>query len=171
MALILLRHTRPAGGDGRCYGQSDLAVGPGFAAEAAAIDAGLPPVAFVVTSPLRRARRLAEALAERRGLDPHEDPRLAELDFGSWENVAWDAVPRAELDAWAGDFLLARPGGGESVAMLAARVAEALADWGRRPGAGLLVTHAGVIRAARALAGEPNAWTSHIGFGRWTSLG
>lgn len=171
MSLILLRHTRPPGGAGRCYGRTDLAPGPGFAREAAAIAAALPPVRSIATSPLVRARRLAEAIAAARDLPPPAvDPRLAEIDFGSWEGRPWDAIPRAELDAWAADVEGARPHGGESVAMLVARVAQALAHWRARPGPVLLVAHAGTARAARALAGDPEPWSFRLAHGAWIRL-
>ena len=60
------------------------------------------------------------------------DERLREFDFGTWEGVRWDAIPRAELDAWAADFFHARPHGGESVHMLRERVETAIADDGLR---------------------------------------
>ena len=115
--------------------------------------AALPPVARVVTSPRRRCRLLAEAIAAARGLELGEDARLAEMDFGAWEGRRWDALPRAELDAWAADFEGARPHGGESVAMLAARVGAALAAAEPADPPVLWVTHSGVVRAACALAG------------------
>ena len=43
------------------------------------------------------------------------DARLVELDFGSWEMHHWDTIPRAQIDAWAADVALYRPGDGESV--------------------------------------------------------
>lgn len=168
MSLILVRHTRPVGGEGLCYGRSDLAPGPDLATAAAALAAALPGFAAVATSPAARCRRLAERLAAARGLAaPTPDPRLAEIDFGAWEGLAWDAVPRGELDAWAADLTHARPHGGESVAMLEARVRDALADWRAAAGPVLVVTHAGVVRAARAIAGAPDAWTSTIAYGAW----
>lgn len=170
MALILLRHTAPACGTALCYGRTEVPLAPGFPAEAAAVEAGLPPLDAVATSPAGRARALADHIAASRGLAAHADSRLAELDFGRWEGLPWDAVPRAELDAWAADLLHARPHGGESVAMLQTRVAAALEEYRRRPGTVLLVTHAGVVRAARVLAGEAGAWQSRIGWGEWLRL-
>lgn len=165
MALTLVRHTRPAVADGLCYGASDPDCAPGFAEEAAAVIAALPPAARIVTSPLRRCLRLAEAIGAARGRAPEVDPRLAEMDFGAWEKAAWDAIPRGGLDAWAADFHHARPHGGESVAMLSARVAEALAAHRAAGGDAVLVTHMGVIRAALAAAGRADAWSLRLPFG------
>jgi alpha-ribazole phosphatase len=168
VSLILVRHTRPVGGEGLCYGRRDLAPGADLEAAADALAAALPEFRAVATSPRARCRLLAERLAALRGLAaPTVDARLAEIDFGAWEGLAWDAVPRGELDAWAADLMHARPHGGESVAMLAARVGAALAEWRHAAGSVLVVTHAGVVRAARAIAGEPDAWTSTIAYGAW----
>lgn len=169
--MILLRHTRPAGAEGLCYGRTDLPPGPDLPAEAARLAAALPPVARIVTSPLTRCARLAATLAAARGLPLAVEPRLVEIDFGAWEGRAWAAIPRAEIDAWAADLLYARPHGGETVAELAARAAEGLAAAAAAgPGPVLVVAHAGVIRAALAPQLGPAAWQHPVGFGSWLEL-
>lgn len=165
MALILLRHTRPEGGAGVCYGRTDLVPGAELAREARRLAAQLPPFGAIVSSPLTRCLRLAQALGAARGLPVDCDDRLVELDFGTWEGLPWDKVPRDQLDAWAADLMAARPHGGESVAMLAERVAAALDD--HEAGDALLVTHMGPIRAALARAGRLGAWEAKVGFGEW----
>lgn len=172
MALILLRHGRPAGADARCYGRTDLAPGPDLLREARSIAARLAAVDRIVSSPLRRCRRLAALLGARFRVPVRLDPLWREIDFGAWEGLRWDAVPRAELDAWAADFLHARPHGGESVAMLLARVRVALSRAGRTRGRVLAVTHAGPIRAALFATGaRPAAWQRAIGFGEFVEIG
>jgi alpha-ribazole phosphatase len=171
VCLILLRHTRPLAGDGICYGRSDLDLADDLAAEAGRIEAGLPRVDRIVTSPLVRCRRLAEAVAARRGLTPTEDARLAEMDFGRWEGRPWAEIPRDEVDAWAADLLGARPHGGESVGMLRDRAEAALISLHAAPGTSLVVTHAGVIRAALALNAAHEPWSRRIAFGGWIALG
>lgn len=168
MALILLRHTRPASAEGLCYGRTDLDLDPGFPAAAAAIDAALPPVDRILTSPLSRCARLAAHVAARRSLAATPDPRLAEMDFGSWEARAWSELPRAELDAWAADFDHARPHGGESVAALASRVSEVLDEVGS--GTTLWVTHSGVVRTVCALRGLYAGWQTPLDFGCWLEI-
>jgi alpha-ribazole phosphatase len=170
MALILLRHGRPAGGEGICYGRSDLPCGPDHDGLAADLAARLPALASIATSPLVRCRQLAEAIAAAQGLPLALDPDLVEIDFGRWEGVAWDAVPRHELDLWARDLIDARPHGGESVRMLLARAERALARWREAAPPVLLVTHAGFIRAALALAGDPDPWTRAIAHASWITL-
>ena len=165
MALTLVRHARPPEAAGICYGSTDLAPGPDLEAEAAALAAGLAPADRIVSSPLARCRRLADTLAARLGLPVTVDARWREMDFGSWEGRPWDAIPRGELDAWAADFMAARPHGGESVAMLLARTRSALAS---RPAGErwLAVTHGGVIRAALfATGGGAAAWHRQVGYG------
>ncbi|MBN2905097.1 MAG: histidine phosphatase family protein [Rhodobacteraceae bacterium] len=169
MGLTLLRHTTPQVAPGTCYGRRDLPLASSFAAEAEAVLTDLPDTARIVSSPALRCHRLAAWIGAARGLTPQVDPRLAEMDFGTWEGQPWDAVPRAGLDAWARDFMQARPHGGESVAMLVARVRPALADL-RGAATVLAVTHAGVIRAALALAGRADPWQAKVGFGQTVTL-
>lgn len=170
MSLILLRHTRPRGRDGVCYGRSDLPLADDFDAAASTVLASLPEVSAVVSSPLVRCRRLAERISAARRLGLRTDPRIVEMDFGAWEGRPWDDLPRGEIDAWAADFHDARPHGGESVAMLAERVGAALAD--SVPGFPpvLWVTHLGVVRAVRAARGVDRAWETRLDFGEWTRV-
>lgn len=127
--------------------------------------ADLPAFDRLLTSPLRRCRRLADAVAEATGVRAETDARLAEMDFGEWEGLRWDDVPRAGLDAWAADFHCARPGGGEGVAAFVARVAAALADARDAGGTALALTHNGVVRAALAAAGREDAWSFTLPYG------
>ena len=165
MHLILVRHTRPAIAAGVCYGVTDLDLAPTFDEEAAGVLAALPPADRLVSSPLRRCRLLAERIGAVRGLAPVIDERLRELDFGTWEGMPWSGIPRPELDAWAADFLHARPHGGESVHMLSERVGAAIGDYRRSGASHLVVTHAGVIKAALAHDGHPHGWQAGIDFG------
>ena len=148
MDMIFLRHPRTDAPPGLCYGRTELAPGPGAAAEVARALEMTPPVARVLASPARRCRGLAEALAARDGVGLALDDRLRELDFGAWEGRRWWDIPRTESDPWAADPWALAPPGGETFAALHARVAAVLAEAG--PGCAL-VTHAGPIRAARML--------------------
>jgi alpha-ribazole phosphatase len=164
MALILVRHTTPLVAAGTCYGRTDLPLAESFEAEAATVAralaaarAGLPATGPILSSPLSRCRRLAERLG------PHDlHDGFVEMDFGAWEGQPWDAIPRAELDLWAEDFLGARPHGGESVAALRDRVADALEGL---PDGAVVVTHAGVIKAAAAILNHPEGWDIRPAFG------
>ena len=165
MELILVRHTRPLVSEEVCYGVTDLGLMSTFEEEAARVVNSLPRAQRLVTSPLRRCRRLAERIGAARSLVPEIDTRLREMDFGAWEGMEWDAIPRPELDAWAADFLHARPHGGESVHMLYERSRAAAADYRGTGLVHIVVTHAGVIKAMRVDNGEPNAWKSKVDFG------
>ena len=88
------------------------------------------------------------------------------MDFGRWERVPWNDIDRTELDAWAADFFHARPHGGESVAMVSERVGSALADYRRSGVSHAVVTHAGIIKAARAAAGSRGRMGDIGGFRR-----
>ena len=170
MSLILLRHSKPVGADGLCYGRTDLLPDDSFDAQIARLADDLPPVVRILSSPLTRCRLMAEALGALRGLPPVIDDRLVEMDFGAWEGQPWDAIARAELDAWADDFLHARPHGGESVAQLGARVRAALTDAMAGDTPALIVAHAGVIKAALVAAGDPKGWHVETGFAQWRQV-
>ncbi len=171
MAVILLRHTTPDVAPGTCYGRTDLALAASFDAETQRVRESLPGgVAHLVSSPLGRCRRLAERLGIELGLAPEIDPRLIELDFGAWEMRPWAEIPRPELDAWRDDFLHANPHGGETVAMLKARVDAAVADLRRRDGPVLAVTHSGVIKAALAQGAAAEHFSATVGFGQFLNL-
>lgn len=167
VALTLLRHTTPEQHAGLCYGRTDLAIAPSFEAEAAALIPGLPVFSTVLSSPLSRCRHLAERIAKPAGLTVTVVPEWIEMDFGRWEGQRWSDIPRRDLDAWAADFMDYRGHGGESVAMLASRVAQGL---DRAPEGALIVTHAGTIKAALAARKQPGAWDHRSDFGTWLTV-
>ncbi|MEM6415312.1 MAG: alpha-ribazole phosphatase family protein [Pseudomonadota bacterium] len=180
--LILVRHTTPEIAPGICYGQTDLDVTSKFLEEAETVAAALctssSVFAGVVTSPLRRCRKLAEYLSVRFSVPLREVAGLKEMDFGTWEGRPWGALPRVELDAWAADFLHARPHGGESVSMLRKRVTAALGQIRTELRSGalqqnnptLIITHSGVIRAALSKGDTANDFSTNIDFGGFITL-
>ena len=151
MRLHLVRHLAPLVDAGVCYGRTDLATDPAAQFEAlASLRAALPMTAPIYTSPLQRCLHLAEALD---GAALHVDKRLVELDFGAWEMQSWDAIARTEIDAWAEDVAHYRPGGGESVADMAARIAGFYADIVHaNVEEAIVICHAGAIRLLTARA-------------------
>ena len=140
MQIFLIRHPRPLIKAGLCYGQLDVDCDdPAPIAEH--LKRLLPEHTPVISSPLRRARKLALAL------DPEarSDVRLSEIDFGAWEGQPWNELSREALDLWAADVLNFTPPGGESVACLQGRAIDFAASLeGPRIA---LVTHAGIMRA------------------------
>jgi len=157
MHIYLIRHPPPSGTDGLCYGRLEVAVTPQALDEAAdAVSAQIPGEtlddARVYCSPSSRCVELARRIASPREPTPAED--LLEMNFGRWQGLAWNAVPREEIDAWAKDVWRYRPGGGESAEMVAARWQRWLSQLRNDGGSVIAVTHAGVIRVALAHSGQ-----------------
>jgi alpha-ribazole phosphatase len=155
MQLILVRHPQPLVAPGICYGRTDLAVAQEQMALAlATLTCTLPRGLPLYSSPLRRCAGLAAQLAPRlQSLAPLLDDRIAEMDFGAWEMRQWDAIPRADIDAWAADLPNYRPGGAESVLQMANRIAAFHADLQRQlgvNGSAIVICHAGAMRLLSA---------------------
>lgn len=183
MKLWLARHAQPCIAPGVCYGALDMAAELVPTQQAAQALAQVLPAALPVwVSPLQRCEQLAQCL---RGLRPDlafkTDARLAEMNFGTWEGVAWSDVPHAAVDAWMADFGDARFGGQESANMVLERVASAWAETleatRQRGGEALWITHAGVIRAAGLIAqgvlqvNDAAQWPPKApGYGQWCQL-
>ena len=146
--ILVARHPRPLVGARICYGRTDveLAEPAEHGATALIAAAGEDPIERIVSSPLSRAWLVAQAVARETGAPVHADDRLAEMDFGTWENQAWSAIPRAEIDAWAADPLRYRPGGGENVEAVLRRVRRAWTGVASSEANTLVVTHAGPMR-------------------------
>ncbi|MEM9172276.1 MAG: alpha-ribazole phosphatase family protein [Pseudomonadota bacterium] len=170
MAVILMRHTRPVLDKSYCYGSLDIELAESFETDAKRATTSVPDVTRIVTSPLMRARQLAEYIATARRLNVTIDTRLVEMDFGSWEGRPWSDIPRNELDAWAADFLDARPHGGETVRVLRERCQAAVRDYAKQPGDTLAVCHAGVVRAIFSKGDTSQDFSKSIDYGqiiRW----
>ncbi|WP_145497709.1 bifunctional RNase H/acid phosphatase [Streptomyces sp. CFMR 7] len=138
------------------------ATGRDQAARAAAHFAALGTVQEIVSSPLRRCRETAAAVADRLGLEVRIDEGLRETDFGAWEGLTFGEVRERygdDLTAWLADPDTAPTGGGESFTEVAARVAAArdrlTARYAGRTV--LLVTHVTPIKTLVRLALEAPA--------------
>lgn len=149
MRLHLVRHLAPTVAPGTCYGRTDLGVARTVhEAMLPRLRAALPADAPVYSSPMRRCAQLAGCLCSS---PVRFDARLAELNFGSWEMREWEQIPRAEIDAWAVDVVMYRPGGGDNVFAMALRVDSFYAELMRQPHAEcIVVCHAGTIRLLSA---------------------
>lgn len=172
MPLVLVRHLPVALEKGICYGRMDVPLSAASIAQIPDFTRQLVkehgPFDTVFTSPRQRCRSLADALSARSSIEP----RLVELDFGRWEGLRWNDIPRADLDDWAGQVLQYRPGGGESLQAMADRVTPWLhqtGDYARRTGKTVLaVTHGGPMRVAMAMARRMSlekAMDIPVGFG------
>jgi broad specificity phosphatase PhoE/ribonuclease HI len=129
---LLLRHGQTAlSVERRFAGRGDVPltdVGRQQAAAAAARLAARGGIDVVVSSPLARARRTAEAVADATGAGLLVDDDLAETDFGDWEGMTFAEVMSRwpdEMRAWMESTEVAPPGG-ESLAAAARRALSAL---------------------------------------------
>lgn len=147
-SILLARHPPVRDTSDRCYGRKDMALDDGWEDHVAGWSGEGP----IFCSPTSRCRIAAARLGSGKATALHDDPRLLEMNFGTWEGQLWSAIPRCELDEWAADPLCYRPGGGESVADLKERVT---AFWHERMRAAIscrIVTHGGPLRVIMALA-------------------
>lgn len=134
----------------------------------------------VVSSPLRRSREPAEALAGDQGLPCQLDGDWSELDFGLWEGrspaqLRADPATGWELDRFYADPRSPGPPQGESWQALNARVARALNRLLETDddASVLVVTHAGPMRSALSLVcGIPfeQTWAFRISYGTRITL-
>ena len=128
--------------------------------------------ARIVSSPARRARDTAHAIAlALDGPDVELDPRWAEADVGDAEGLTFEGLsaldPRLAERLAAGDVAIDWPGG-ESASSLRDRVASALRDLLARSPTTIVVSHAGPLRIAVALAtGEPAERVAFLHPGGW----
>lgn len=160
--LDLLRHGEPVGG--RMYrGGIDHPLSERGWQQMRNATATPEPWEYIVSSPLARCRDFAEQLADRLGLACSVDERLREVGFGSWEGKTGEQL-RAEdpeqLSRFYHDPVVNRPAGAEALDTFLGRVGGCIDELvGQHPGRhGLLVCHAGVMRAAVAHAmGAPLA--------------
>lgn len=128
---VLVRHgSSVLSPERRFSGRGDVPLSPDGAAQARLLAARLASrdgVKAVVSSPLRRARRTAEAIADALGLSVTVDDDLIETDFGDWEGLTFAEVRERSpelLTAWLASPEVA-PQGGESFATTAERVLRA----------------------------------------------
>lgn len=128
-----------------------MEVSSNFAEELLTLKQKLAHVPFdaVYSSPLQRCAKLAEALAIG---ETQLDIRLQELNFGAWELLPWDSIPRKVFDRWASDYAHQAPPDGESFLQLHARASHFLSEVQNLcSGQNIaVVTHGGVIRALLA---------------------
>lgn len=164
MKIYLVRHTPVALPLGTCYGQTDAELAPDWQNDfiqvqeklqaniAEAIDAET----VFYSSPLQRCLKLA------RHLNPEviTDQRLMEFNFGAWEQLRWDDIPRDEIDLWRQDYMDTTVPGGENFRQLFERSGAFYHDLLQNhveTATVVVITHSGVIIAllARLLGLSP----------------
>ena len=129
---VLLRHGQtPLSVDKRFAGIGDIdltELGAQQATAAAQRLARRGDIGAIITSPLRRARRTAEAAARATGVPVRVEDDLRETDFGAWEGMTFAEVKQKwpeEMREWLANTDVAPPGG-ESFAEVDRRVMAAL---------------------------------------------
>ncbi|MDQ4133506.1 MAG: histidine phosphatase family protein, partial [Actinomycetota bacterium] len=175
MRLLLVRHGQSTwNADGRWQGWADpplSELGEQQAVEATTRLSELG-ITALASSDLIRARRTAEILAERLGVElVSVDPALREYDVGEWCGLTrpeiedrWPGL----LAEWDAGQLGATPGG-ETRQAFVARAMTALTrlaglpDLGDRP---VVVTHGGLVRAVQRHLGAGTDRIPNLG-GRW----
>ncbi|WP_329194839.1 MULTISPECIES: bifunctional RNase H/acid phosphatase [unclassified Streptomyces] len=161
--FVLLRHGETALTPQKRFsgsGGSDPELSPAGRRQAAAVAGALAArgtVEAVVSSPLRRCRETAQAVADRLGLPVVIEEGLRETDFGAWEGLTFAEVGERfpdDLQAWLDSPKAAPSGGGESFTAVTRRVSAARdrlleAYAGRTV---LLVTHVTPVKTLVRLA-------------------
>jgi broad specificity phosphatase PhoE len=162
---------------GRLQGRIDAPLSEVGQEQAAALGARFAsePVQRVLSSPLRRARDTAAAIATPHALPVEVDDRLIELDYGDWDGVALADVPAVDWATWHSDRDFAPPGG-ERLPDVTQRIASLLTELAASAGDALVVavSHVSPIKAAvcRALdVDELASWHMHLGVAAVTRIG
>ena len=133
-SVVLLRHgVTDWNSDGRFQGHADIPLNDDGRQQAAAAGEllGRAGITKAFSSDLSRAVETAGIVTAGWGLDVRADPRLREVDVGSWAGQSMDEVGRAEPDFWPAlregrDFRRSRTG--ESATDAGKRVALAVLD-------------------------------------------
>ncbi|MFD3937467.1 bifunctional RNase H/acid phosphatase [Streptomyces sp. NPDC058611] len=161
--FVLLRHGETALTPQKRFsgsGGSDPELSAAGRRQAAAVAESLAArgtVQAVVSSPLRRCRETARAVADRLGLTVTVEEGLREVDFGAWEGLTFAEVRERfpdDLQAWLDSPRAAPTGGGESFAAATRRISATrdrllAAHAGRTT---LLVTHVTPVKILVRLA-------------------
>ncbi|MBB6463717.1 alpha-ribazole phosphatase [Flammeovirga kamogawensis] len=144
MEIYIVRHTQVAVEKGICYGQSDVALAHTFEDDITQVITKLPTdVDIIFSSPLSRCMLLAEKLSTQYSTDN----RLLECNFGDWELIAWNDIPRNQLDKWGNDFVNQKPPNGEALKDIHKRVINFIEDLIKHDvDKVIIITHATVLR-------------------------
>jgi phosphoserine phosphatase len=120
--IYLVRHAETTWNlEGKVQGSRDIQLSPNGLAQTEKTVAFLSTLPFdtIFTSPLARARAIAEPVGANLGISPIVVPELREIEFGDWEGHTWNEIGAmfpATLAAWELKSPEARPDGGESLA-------------------------------------------------------
>ena len=154
MTLLLVRHGESEGNRDRIvqgWYDSPLTELGREQADLAARRLARAPLAAIYSSPLRRARQTADAVAARTGLGVTELPDLSEYDFGEAQGLTWDEM-RARFRVRGRDWGRGAIPGEEGMPAFRARVSRSVGALLARHGdeTVAVVLHGGVIGAVAA---------------------
>ena len=160
MLIDILRHGQPEGGD-ILRGRVDLALTEaGWSQMYTSVGlegatAGAVPFTHIVSSPLQRCRKFAEALSTSNNIPLVVEPDWQEIDYGLWDGMEvseWRKVAAEQFRAFRQDMTALAPPEGELYVDFRDRVLRA---WEQLSGLSqgmtadshvLLITHGGVMR-------------------------
>ncbi|WP_068473891.1 alpha-ribazole phosphatase [Saccharicrinis aurantiacus] len=147
--LYIIRHTTPKVEPGVCYGQADLDITASFQQEANEINQLLKQAEIdtVYSSPLKRCKVLAQELFTDKTIRYND--LLKEIDFGDWELMKWNDIPKEQMETWSADFVHLPPPNGESLGDMNSRANEFLKHCKTSiedDSTAAIVTHSGIIR-------------------------
>ena len=108
-------------------GQEDVLLDETGQRQAAALGLRLAgeTLTAIYASDLKRAWQTASTIALHHTCPLIPEPRLREMDFGTWQGLTYDEIQekdRQNLEAWEADRLLNSPPGGESLNQFSSRV-------------------------------------------------
>ena len=158
--IVLVRHCEAQGNTlGLIQGRTDSEVSgnSGVQLELVSLRLRNTPFTAIYSSPLKRAYKTAQAINRYHNLSIRTDPRLIEIDVGSWEGRSWESIQTENSDLFKlwketpSEFAAEK---GESMRQVADRMWEAVADIVRgNPGGTVCVTsHGCAIRCFLCLA-------------------
>ncbi len=168
--LILVRHGESTGNaDGLLLGRMDAPLTERGLAQAGTLGPAVTGCGRLISSPLTRARRTAEAMGT--GLDIEIDDRWIEVDYGQFDGQPLGSVPSEVWKLWRSDPDY-RPPGGETLTETGHRVREACEELFASDGTGargpapvVVVSHVSPIKAAACWAlglGVEGAWRLYL---------
>jgi probable phosphoglycerate mutase len=169
--LILLRHGLTDWNHAKRFqGQADVPLNEVGLAQASAVADKLlgRDIAYIYSSDLERAAVTAQAVAARLDLPVQLDPRLQEINVGSWAGLTPDEVAQRDPELWE-PLRLGKDGPhsstGETATGAGRRVAEALMEYAENAadGENVLVVGHGLTTRVASLAlmglGYAHAWS------------
>lgn len=161
--VILVRHAESTwNADNRWQGQADPPLSEAGREQARLVAERLrtQPVSALYSSDLSRALETAAVIGQALGLLARPEPRLREIDLGSWAGLTRQEIAERypeEFRAWS-EHKPVRAGGGETFLEMQARLEGILREIvAAHPGEAVaVVTHGGAITALRsAIQGIP----------------